>query len=455
MSLRIRLAILFGVLVAVILIAMSVFIYFSYKDLRKDAFYKRLEERARITVKLLIDVKEIDQELLRIIDANTIHELYDEKVLIFNASNQIIYSSIDDHKIPYTNELINTIRTQKKISYADGIYDVLGMQCQYSNNEYVVLVSSADIGGLTKVKNLGFILITAVLLGLLLASFAAYYYVKETFKPIELLNFKISYLTVSNLQQKLEVKTGSDELGKLAENFNLMLERLALSFESQKSFVQNASHELRTPLANLTMELDNAINKNLTIDEHKNLLLSFKEDLHNLTSIINSLLFLSKDDQAKFDAEFKILSIDEVLFNAISEVKEFNSACAINFSFTELPENENLLRIRGHERILQSALNNLIDNACKYSDNNSVFIYLSFTPNEIKIEIQNSGQILTEDESKMIFNPFYRGRNSRSKKGFGLGLSIVKRIIDTHNGRVVYSSESFKNFFSVFLPRIV
>ncbi len=363
MNLKIRLALLFSGLVALILITMSIFIYLSYRDFRKDAFYKRLEERGKITVRLLTEVREIDQDLLRAIDDNTIHELYEEKVLIFNENDELIYSSIDDHRITYTSNLLRKIREEKTLEYSEHNNEVIGLLYNERGQENVVLVSAYDRTGLSKLTNLMYILIIGVLIGLLLTAIAAYYYVKETFKPLEILNNKITAITASNLQQKLEVKKGKDEISKLAENFNLMLERLNFSFESQKSFVQNASHELRTPLATLSTQLENAQKKELTIAQYKDLLHSLQEDLLQLTRIINSLLFLSRYDKVKLEVNSKILPVDEVLFKAIAEIKEYNPQANITLQFSELPEKEDHLRINGYDLILQTAFVNLLDNA--------------------------------------------------------------------------------------------
>jgi signal transduction histidine kinase len=349
---------------------------------------------------------------------------------------------------------LDKIRDSKKIEYNEHEYDVIGMMCRYSDKDYIVFVSSLDKSGLAKVNNLRYILIVAILIGLALTSIAAYYYVKQTFKPIELLNTRISIINASNLQQKLEVKKTSDELGMLAENFNRMLDRLADSFEAQKGFVQNASHELRTPLANLTIELDNSLNKTLSIAEYKEILRSIQEDINSLTGIINSLLFLSRYDKLKLETDATLIPIDELLFKSISEVKEYNPSAVVNVDFLEIPEREDFLQIICYPQILQTAFVNLIDNACKYSDLNIAQIVINITHCNIEISITNNGKTLTSEEIQRMYQPFFRGKNSVLKKGFGLGLSIVKRVIEAHKGFIKYSSVmENENAFTVILPR--
>lgn len=453
MNLKIRLALLFSAIVAFILIVISSFIYLSYRDLRKEAFYNRLEKKAKTTAKFLIEVREIDRNILRAIDDNTIHELYEEKVLIFDSADRLIYSSIDDHKITYTKELLHQIRKEKLLEYNENNNEVVGILYNANGEDNVILASAYDRTGLDKLRKLLYILIVGVIIGLFFTGIAAYYYVREMFSPLEILNNKITYINASNLQQELEVKAGRDEITKLAENFNLMLRRLAFSFESQKSFVQSASHELRTPLATLTSQIEKAQNKDLSTEEYKKLLSSLQEDLHRLTRIINSLLFLSRYDKLKLEVDAKKVPVDTILFKSIAEVKEDNTKANINLSFSELPEREDHLQVYGYETILQSAFVNLIENACKYSDNNSAQIYIYPSNTEVTIHIHNTGQAIDEPDEEKIFQPFFRGNNSVNKRGFGLGLSIVKRVIEAHSGKIRYQATGdYENTFIVTLP---
>ncbi len=90
--------------------------------------------------------------------------------------------------------------------------------------------------------------------------------------------------------------------------------------------------------------------------------------------------------------------------------------------------------------MVRAAFLNLIKNAYKYSDNNTVQIRLEPAPNSILVHFENSGPVMTEDEKDRVFYPFFRGQNARDKKGFGLGLSIVKRILDIHNAGITYTA---------------
>src|SRR6478752_10508625 len=115
MSLKVKLALLLATIVSVLLLASFTSVYIFYSEFRQQEFYQRLRDKCLTTYKLLIEVEEMDHELLQVIDKNTIYALYDEKVLIFDANNKIIYSSIDDRKITYSLALLNEIRKEGEV----------------------------------------------------------------------------------------------------------------------------------------------------------------------------------------------------------------------------------------------------------------------------------------------------------------------------------------------------
>ena len=451
---RVRLLLLFSGLVAVILLITSLVTYISYASFRREEFYNRLEVKARTTARLLIDVREIDYDMLKLIDQNTINKLYEEKVLVFDAHNKLIYSSIDDHEIAYSPALLQQIRQQQQLEYTENQSEVLALHYNEKGQNIVVLASAYDKYGRRKLTNLIYTLLGAAGIGLLLTAVAAYYYVREVFRPVELLNDKITHINVSNLQEKLPIENRDDEISRLAQNFNFMLDRLSFAFETQKNFVQHASHELRTPLATLVSQLDAARKKTLTVTEHEQLLASLQEDLDRLTNITNALLLLSKYNKVQLSADAPLLRIDELLFEAIEAVKRHALQATISVRFVEMPEDEHLLWVPGHELMLRTGFINLIDNACKYSDDQAVTILIHAQPDAVSVQFINTGKLLTTEEAANVFQPFFRGQNAAGKRGFGLGLSIVRRILEAHGGSVDYQiADNQIHTFTLVLPR--
>lgn len=450
MNFKIRSAILFTALVATILLVSYVVIYFSYANFKEDEFYLRLEQKALTTYKFLTEVKEIDYKMLKVIDHNTINALYNEKVLIFDSSFKLIYSSIDDQAISYSPLLLQKINQQKVIHYKEGNLEVVGLKVNHQGEVGIVIASADDTYGEKKLTNLRFILIVSYVVALILSAFLSYFYVKQSFAPLDVLNRQITRISQNRLNERVPIRSGHDELTQLAGNFNKMLERIESAFKAQRSFIQHASHELRTPLANLIATCESALNRELDVQEYQRLIESLNEEHRNLVEVTNALLLLSKYESMASATELALIRADVILFEAIEEVQLTYPDYLMKVDFNQTYEEQDLLT-HGNETLLKTAFSNLLRNACKYSNNKAVEITIGSRDRVIEISIKNPGNTLTDDEIQFISHPFFRGKNAEQIKGYGLGLSITNRIIDLHGGRLTYSKDHQMNTFTVHL----
>jgi signal transduction histidine kinase len=229
-----------------------------------------------------------------------------------------------------------------------------------------------------------------------------------------------------------------------------MLDRLEKGFEFQKSFVHHASHELRTPLASMLSQTEAALRRNLDGPEAREVLQSLKEDQQEMIELTNSLLLLSQYEQVTYSLDWPKVRLDEILYDTIDMTKRLFPGINISLEFAYVPENELALSIRGNEALLRSAFRNLIRNAFQYSDDRNVAIVIDADQDMIRLHFKNRGKVLSQAEQERLFIPFFRGENAARKRGFGLGLSIVKRIISLHKGAVQYSSQDgHENIFTV------
>jgi signal transduction histidine kinase len=450
MNFKIRSAILFTAVVAAILLVSYISIYLSYANFKQDEFYLRLEQKAKTTYKFLVEVKEIDYNLLKVIDRNTINELYNEKVLIFDEHFKLIYSSIDDQRVSYSSDLLSKIVNQKNVRYQDNGSEVVGLLVSHAGKKAIVLASATDTYGSKKLTNLRFTLYLSFFIALLLTAAISYLYVKQSFAPIDSLNKQITRINQVSLDERVPVYNNNDELDQLARNFNQMLDRLESAFKVQRSFIQHASHELRTPLANLITSCEAALKKEMSAEAYRSLIVSLNEEHHNLVEVTNALLLLSKYESTNAQIDFQELRVDDVLFDAIDEVQLLYPNCLIKFNLSnELTEQQ--LSIWGNSVLLKTAFNNLLRNACKYSINGQVEISLSDNDTQLNISITNAGKTLDDDELAFMLQPFFRGRNAETQKGYGLGLSISGRIVELHKGNITYQKEELLNIFNVTL----
>lgn len=450
---KVRSAILFTALVAVILLVSYVVIYVSYRNYKEDEFFLRLEEKALTTYKFLTEVQEIDYDLLKVIDKNTINALYNEKVLVFDDNHKLIYSSIDDQAVSYSKELLDKIEKEGLIQYNEGYLEVVGLLVHHKGQKGIVIASADDTYGENKLNNLLITLLISYIFAIALTAALSYFYVKQSFAPLDVLNQQITRIRQNRLNERVPVGKNQDELSQLASNFNNMLDRIESAFNVQRSFIQHASHELRTPLANLITSCESALNKNLSVAEYRELIESLNEEHRNLVELTNALLLLSKYESQADELVLPSIRADEVLFSVMDEVQQLYPEHIIHFNFSETPDSEQELNIHANEVLLKTALGNLLRNACKYSSDKQVQIELSVTDSGVTFSFGNNGDPIADDELEYMMQPFFRGRNSEKIKGYGLGLSIARRITELHHGTLSYRKNDKKNVFSLALTK--
>lgn len=441
MNLKVKFAFWFAVFVAIVLSVTFAVIYFESADFRRADFYDHLRQRALTTQRLLLDVEEIDSMLLRIIDRNTLTSLYDEHILVFDSDNKLKYSNLDEDSILFDYALLQEVQKHHEVQRQDPRTqrELLGLRADRANESYIILASAYDRYGIRKIENLRNILLFTWLFGLGLTVFLAYLYVRSIVgRPLANLTERISAIRGDDLKARLEVPKDQDELTILARNFNDLLERVEQAFYAQRSFVQFASHELRTPLANMLSETENTLAKPRTPEEYQHSLRSLREEQSRLIEMSNALLLLSHYEQASLDAQTPPVRIDEVLFHTIEEVRALAPDARALLDFASAPEDQRELLARGDSALLRTAFRNLIENACRYADDHTVRIQIHPRPDRLDIRFDNLGDTLSDAESRLLFTPFFRGKNTAGKRGIGLGLVIAQRILRLHHADIRY-----------------
>ena len=245
-------------------------------------------------------------------------------------------------------------------------------------------------------------------------------------------------ISENNLSTRIENSGKKDEISELTAAFNTMIERIDKSFQYQKSFVGNASHELRTPLSKISAQLENLTQNPEFPARFEKTLSSMKEDTQQLSEIVTSLLILSKLEN---DAQLKTFSnvrIDEIIFSSADFLRKYYSDCKIHFEIINETGEDDKLEIKGDEALLRIAIGNLLKNAYLYSDNKEVDIKIIQQKEHILLQIINIGAVPEGTDTEKLFTSFVRGSNAIPNRGFGLGLSIVKRIIQYHQAEIQY-----------------
>ena len=303
----------------------------------------------------------------------------------------------------------------------------------------MVYVMAYDKSRRVNLSDLRNILFWSVIFSIWLSVLFAYFFSQRAIEPISRIIRSVKEISSSRLNNRLDEGNRKDEIAQLAMTFNQILTNLEISFKSQQDFVSNASHELRTPISVLISESDYVISRKRTSEEYVSHISGQIADLKKLNSLLNSLLELAQLNSDKTMA-FTTVRVDEIVYNAIFQIKNKYHGRKI-VPRIHYPENERLLNIKGNDGLLSIAFSNLLDNACKFSTED-VDVEFVISDDHIRIRISDKGIGIPADELKSGYTPFKRASNVKYIGGFGLGLSLVKKIFDLHDAEMrVQSSE--------------
>ena len=441
MKIGTKITLQFNIIVSVILILFAFSIYHIFSDYAKEEFYTRLNEEATTTARLYSEVEEVTYDLLKKIDQNATNVLPNEKVLIYDMNNKLLYSSmeIDVDEIPH--QKLDLLKKEKEVRYKDGRNETYGMLFKGKYGELLVFAQAFDKYGARKLWFLKYLLFVSVTIAILVTTLLGFTFSKQALSPISDVIKQVDRITASQLNLRVDEGNGKDEIALLAIKFNKMLERLGAAFDMQRSFVSNASHELRTPLTTLTGEIEVALMNDTLNDGQRQLLVSLLDNIKELNKLSNGLLELAHANLDISEIKLSNVRIDEVIGAARAELLKSHKNYVITVNVGEYPEDEKRMMTNGNEALIKSAIQNVIENACKYSANHTALVNLAFDHEQIVIGVSDSGIGIPEENLQHIYEPFFRSENARHVRGHGIGLSLTQRIILLHGGRIDIRTE--------------
>lgn len=248
----------------------------------------------------------------------------------------------------------------------------------------------------------------------------------------------------TNLHMRVDEGKGKDEITELAGNFNRLLEHLENAFELQRTYVANASHELRTPITTIIGEVELALSKTPTGEENKRTMRLVLEESERLRDTVSGLMELAQVDMDYIIAEQSPVRIDELLWELQEYWVNKIGPGALQVNIEHMPESESMLTIPANHQLLFIALNNLIGNAFKFSDQHMVKCNFYADKSLIRMQIIDSGIGIPAEDISLIFKSFYRGTNSHTFAGSGIGLYVTQKIIQLFKGSLIAESAEGK-----------
>ena len=402
MNIKVRLSFQFMLIAATVLVFFALLVYYFTFTTNREKFRNNLLNRAKNTAIMLIDVKEVDSTLLKKIHQSTI-SWQSEEIAVTDTNLRIIYSNnIND----LSNNVFRSNISRDNHAYftlagKDGVF----YRHVYKNKTVYTFVLAYDKARAVFLKELIQILFWSILFSLWLSVLFSYIFSKKAIKPISDIIDSVKAINSSNLGKRLH--------------------------EGNR----------KTPVSVMIAESDYFLNNKHSDEEYRTHLSEMIIDLKKFNTYINSLLDLAQTNAGK-SILFKEERLDEILYDAVHEIKNryHNRKIVTKIHF---PENDNGLSIEGHPGLLVIAIKNIIDNACKFSDED-VTVDLKPADGTIKLTISDSGIGIPLNEINDVFKPFNRASNARFKSGFGIGLSLVFKIMEIHHVEMEVFSEENK-----------
>ncbi|WP_406868395.1 heavy metal sensor histidine kinase [Paraburkholderia fungorum] len=284
----------------------------------------------------------------------------------------------------------------------------------------------------------------SALMGLL-----GYAIAKQGLSPVKTIGQRISRIEAHNLGERLDIGCGPVELHDIAGPVNRMLDRLQRAFAQLSQFSSDLAHDMRTPLANMISASEITLSRERSTEEYEALIDSNIEECQRLQRMIETMLFLARADHSKELLRLGVLDCHEEFARLTSYFEGVAENNGVHFAI------DGAIRVRADPSMLRRALSNLVSNALAHADAESEIALRAYRSDEyVAVEVTNTGQTIPPEHIDKIFDRFYRVNSARqgSAKNMGLGLAIVRSIMELHRGRVDVVSRAGLTTFTLYFP---
>lgn len=347
-----------------------------------------------------------------------------------------------------------------EITNLDGIYEK-----RHFVVSHILKVNGRNAGAVFAVQPIGAfwsyilsvlkIVAFSSLVSLMLAFSFVYYMTYRLTKPLRQMSAAIKSYSKGDFSYRVETN-GDDELSELSAAFNSMAKSLATLEGSRRNFVANVSHELKTPMTTIGGFIDGILDGTIEKKQHDYYLRIVSEEVKRLSRLVTSMLSLSKMETGKFELNYKKFNLSEQVFKTLLAFERLIEEKGIQITGLENMES---VYLTADEDLINQVIYNLVDNAVKFTPpGGTIEIEIKPESERVLTRIKNTGEGIPSEEIGRIFERFYKTDKSRSHdvRGAGLGLYIVKSIVEMHGGQISVSSavDEFTEFiFTIPLNR--
>lgn len=434
-----KLAILLGIIFAAIVILLGFSIYYFQNNYAYVDFFKRLETRAKIAAQYTFEIEQLEGKQLMKLHNKHLERLENETQYIIELK---LDSSAEQlaaaHAMPV--DLLRQLLTNGNGNYKNGNTFFSGITYLNGATKYLVIVSAENYYATHHLLFLRNILTVSVVFIIVIVGFLSVYFSRHIFDPIRNITDRVKTISTESIHLRVDPVANNKEMEELVNTFNDLLNRIETAFETQKNFISNASHELGTPLTAIIGETDVCLMKTRTTEEYTKSLTNISLQAERLQQITSSLLFLAQTGYKGKATGFEMLRVDEVIWETKEVIDRLNPHNRIMIDTSLLPEDPKKLKVNGNRQLLDLAFANILNNACKYSNNKEVVVHIASSDSHVVVIIEDKGIGIPQQEMPFIYDPFFRASNTNLFEGYGIGLPLSRNIVLMHKGQLIVNS---------------
>ncbi|SPQ01149.1 putative Multi-sensor signal transduction histidine kinase [Candidatus Sulfobium mesophilum] len=433
---RLRLTIIYTLVVGAILSAFGTAIYFQYKGNLSEKIDSYLIKEAKEEILVESNPK------LPSKNRQVIQRFGDEFYEIIDSRGQVLITSLSAEKRQWPLDTERMMRAFKGMPQFRTVnlrgvnYRTLYYPISSEKILRIVLSLEEIDDSIRGVRNLFLLSLPFVIM----MSFVASWFLSgKALAPIVKIKQLASHVREGRLGKRIEMESKGREIQDLVVIFNDMLDGIQQSVEAQKRFTAAVSHEVRSPLTSLRGNIEVALRKKRTTEEYEDLLKTNLSDIIRLSRITDNLLFFTKADNNIIELRKQWFEVSHILQNIVERLKYRALAAGI----TIFESYQDGIEMRGDLELLEQAFSNIIENAINYTTSGgTIAVNSKKEDDKIIISINDTGIGIPEEEVPHLFERFYRVNKERSRKsgGTGLGLSITEWVVHAHDGNIEVKS---------------
>lgn len=436
-----RLTLWYSLLALLSIIAFCIFIYLVFSKTLLDQTKISLEEDARRAA--------AETEIVwNAVKLKTDFAARQTTIIVYSEDNRILLG-----RLPNGMELESQLSDQGiyRVNTLDNswfVYDLPLSRLRYTGWVRAIKPLSPIYQTLYELTRIMVVSIPVLFFILIIGGFQL---AKKAFSPISSIVATAKKIGNGDLSKRIGLVGINDEIGELANTLDEMLNRLEDSFLREKQFANDASHELRTPVSVIMSYAEEALSCDKTKEQYKTSINVMFGESQKIHSIITQLLMLAHSYEGQSKPLFENIDVSDLVEMIAEEMKPQCDKKEIELCWTI----EKNIFTMADQTLLARIIVNLIENAVKYNrPNGKIFISVTEFNKKIIISVADNGIGISTEELPMIFNRFYRVDKARSKISHGLGLSLVKWMVESHGGTIQVESELGQGTkFIVLLPK--